>query len=240
MSNTSYLERPVGQLVAEKPSRSRVFERLGIDYCCGGKQDLRTACAEKELNPNEVLKDLEASDSSSTGTETDWTKESMTALCDHIVKVHHGYLKEALPRISMLTERVAERHGRNFPHLIEVKEIFAKFREDTESHNFKEEGALFPAIRSMESKDGPNPLVNIINKPITQMLSDHDDAGEALGKMNKLTNGYKPTEQACNTHRAMLDALAELESDMHRHIHLENNILFPRALKTAQDLGLVK
>ncbi len=234
--NTQLLDRPVGQLVAEKPARSRVFERWGIDYCCGGKKALSDVCTAKKLDAASVVRDLEASDASPQPEVTDWTKESLSDLCDHIEKVHHGYLHEALPRLTALTTRVAERHGAKDGRLIELKDVFDAFRSDMEEHTTKEGEVLFPAIRSLEGRSASS-LAHGIAEPIKVMLADHDNAGAALAKMRELTDGFIPSSDACNTHRAMLDALSGLESDMHQHVHKENNILFPRAIEKAAILA---
>ncbi len=228
--NSQLLDRPVGQLVAEKPARSRVFERWGIDYCCGGKKALADVCAKKNLDPAAVVSELELSDRSFTPPFIDWTSQTLTALCDHIQEVHHGYLRESLPRLTVMTEKVADRHGEKDPRLLTLKEVFAAFRSEMESHTAKEDTVLFPAIRNLENSANAQPTGRALEAPIQVMLADHDDAGEALEAMKNLTDGYIPSEDACNTHRAMLQALAELEADMHQHIHKENNILFPRTI----------
>lgn len=232
--NTPLLDRPVGQLVAEKPTRSRVFERWGIDYCCSGKKALNEACAAKSLDPSAVLRDLEESDAGSQSVAVDWTKETLTALCDHIENVHHGYLRLALPRLTMLTEKVAGRHGQRDPRLVELSEVFQAFRSEMEAHTAKEDRMLFPAIRSLEGE--ATPFARQISQPIQVMLVDHDNAGAALEKMSVLTDGFVPGSDACNTHRAMLDALAELVHETHEHVHLENNILFPRAIEKSSEI----
>ncbi len=235
--NTQLLNRPIGQLVAEKPARSRVFERWGIDYCCGGKKDLSAVCATKNLDAAAVVLDLETSDSQVQPPCIDWTQESLTSLSDHIEKVHHGYLHESLPRLSVMTAKVADRHGSKDSRLLELNKVFAAFRSEMEEHTGKEDQILFPAIRSMESAGEPLSLARHIENPIQMMLADHDQAGAALEQMRTLTDGFLPSEDACNTHRAMLDALAELEADTHQHVHLENNILFPRAIEKAATLA---
>lgn len=235
--NTQFLDRPVGQLVAEKPARSRVFERWGIDYCCGGKKNLGEVCAKKGLDSTAVVQDLETSDAAPQPVGTDWTQATLTALCDHIEGVHHGYLCEALPRLSALTSRVAERHHQKDPRLVELKQVYDAFRAELEVHTEKEDRLLFPAIRSLETDGQSSPLAHRITEPIQHMLADHDDAGVALLKMRELTDGFSPRADACNTHRAMLDALAELEQDTHQHVHKENNILFPRAIEKSSALG---
>lgn len=231
--NSSLLDRTIGQLVAEKPSRSRVFERWGIDYCCGGKKLLDETCTAKNLDTAAVLEDIERSDAQPEPAVVDWRSKPLSELCDHIEREHHGYLREALPRLTALTEKVAQVHGARDPRLVELRDVFAAFRSEMEEHTAKEERILFPAIRALEGSDGANPFGSEIGRPIQVMLADHDSAGEALEKMSSLTNGYTPAPDDCNTHRAMLDGLSELASETHIHVHKENNILFPRAIEKA-------
>lgn len=233
---TLFQDRPVGQLVAEQPARSRVFERWGIDYCCGGRKTLADVCAKKGLDTQAVVNDLEASDAQPQPPTIDWTKEPMAKLADHIQEVHHGYLRDSLPRLTAMTERVADRHEERDPRLVELRDVYARFRSDMEFHTEKEDKFLFPAIRSLDGQGEVTAISRRIAEPIQHMLDDHDDAGAALERMRELTDGFTPAEHACNTWRAMLQALAELEADTHLHVHLENNILFPRAIEAAQAL----
>lgn len=235
--NKQLLDRPVGQLVTEKPARSRVFEQWGIDYCCSGKKALAEACAAKQLDVKAVVRDIEASDAAPQPSGTDWNVESLAELCDHIEHAHHAYLREALPRLTMLTEKVAERHGANDPRLVELRDVFQAFRSEMEEHTAKEDKILFPAIRSLEGDGGADPLARRVADPIRVMLADHDNAGAALEEMKSLTDGFTPAPTACNTQRAMLDALSELELDTHQHVHKENNILFPRSIEAANSLS---
>ncbi|MCB8931803.1 MAG: iron-sulfur cluster repair di-iron protein [Fimbriimonadaceae bacterium] len=225
--NHPHLDRPVGQLVAEQPGRSRVFERWGIDYCCGGKKTLGAVCETKQLDPNDLVRDLETADADPAGSGTDWRIEPLSTLCDHIEEKHHGFLRQALPRLSMLAAKVAERHGERDPRLVKVRDIFEEFRAELESHMLKEERILFPAIRSLEAGQPSHGVAG----PIEVMHAEHDHAGADLAAMRGLTDEFRPAADACNTHRALLHALAELEADMHQHVHKENNILFPRAIE---------
>lgn len=235
--STSLLETPVGRLVAERPSRSRVLERWGLDYCCGGKKPLGEACEEKHLDANAVERELLAADTAPGSLEMNWTTEPMPALCDHIVSAHHDYLRQALPRLSGLIEKVCNAHGENHFELYEVQAIFHEFRAELELHMMKEEQILFPLIKSLEAADiHPTANVGSIRYPIGVMESEHESAGAALARMRELTHDFRPPQEACNTYRAMLDGLEELEKDMHQHVHLENNVLFPRAAKRAEEV----
>ena len=228
--STIAIEKTVGQLVAEQPARSRVFEKAGIDYCCGGKKPLGQACAEKGIDTDALVREIEALDAAAPAPEVDWTQESLAKLCDHVQHTHHDYLKESLPRLTWLTEKVANAHGDRDFRLAQLAAVFHAFRQELEAHMMKEEMVLFPLIRRMESAGTlAHSHCGSVQNPIRVMLMEHDDAGEALAKMRALTDDFTPPQTACNTYRAMLNVLAELEADMHQHVHKENNILFPRA-----------
>jgi len=223
-------QQMVGRLVAERPSRSRVFERWGIDYCCAGKKRLAESCAALSIDLDAVCTDLEQEAAEPAPDQTDWNAAPLSALVDHIVSTHHAYLREALPRLSFLTTKVRDAHGQRHPELEQVASIFAEFREDMETHATKEEQVLFPYITALEkSAELPSFPCGSIHRAIQIMESEHEEAGDALAELNRLTKGYAIPSGACATYRAMLDALNELEVDTHKHVHKENSILFPRA-----------
>jgi regulator of cell morphogenesis and NO signaling len=236
--NAELTQQTVGGLVAERPSRSRVFERWGIDYCCGGKLPLTQACAQKSIDLNSVLHDLEDEAAQESDDRIRWDFAPLSELVDHIVTTHHHYLSEAMPRLSFLTEKVRDAHGLRHPELAEIARVFAGFRTEMESHAQKEEIVLFPYIKKLEqAKTLPAFQCGSINNAIEKMEQEHDEAGAALETIHRLTNGYAVPRDACNTYRAMLDALAELEADTHRHVHKENSILFPRAAAREAELA---
>jgi regulator of cell morphogenesis and NO signaling len=227
------VEGTVGQLVAERPQRSRVFETLGIDYCCGGKKPLAQACHEKGLDPAAVrrLLDAEAGPASPADADADWSRATLTALADHIQQTHHAYLKRELPRLSAMVRKVAAVHGTNFNWLLELDGVFAAFAAEMQSHMMKEDAVLFPMIRALDRGElaATDHCGGSIANPIRVMEHEHDDAGRALERMRELSGGFVPPAGACNTFRATLSGLAELTDDTHRHVHKENSILFPRA-----------
>ena len=226
------LQNTLGQLVTERPDRSRVFERRGLDYCCGGKKTLEAACEENGIDLKEIMNELRENDTSRSEPETDWMAAPLGELADHIVEAHHGYLREALPRLTLLTEKVRDAHGQRHPELVALATTFAAFRIELEAHMLKEEQVLFPLIKRIETEETlPAFHCSSLNNPIHMMESEHEDAGKALATMRSLTQDFTPPPDACNTYRALLDGLGELESDMHRHVHKENSILFPRASK---------
>jgi len=234
----------VGNLVAERPSRSRVFERFGIDYCCGGKRSLAEACSKLSLDIDSVLTALGDEAPILASDSTDWTSAPLSSLTTHILEIHHAYLREALPRLSALTEKVYRAHGARHSELEQVVRVFGEFRSGMEAHAFKEEQVLFPYIARLdEAETLPTFACGSISQAIQKMEQEHGEAGDALQTLHTLTNGYAPPEGACNTYRAMLDGLAELELDTHAHVHKENSILFPRAEAREKQLkanGLVQ
>jgi regulator of cell morphogenesis and NO signaling len=227
-------ESTIGQLVAERPARSRVFESLGIDYCCGGKRPLSEICREKKLDLKTVSGLLEKSDQTPTEPGRDWLASSLGDLVDHIESTHHAYLKQELPRLRWLVQRIATVHGERHPNLLKVHDIFGPFADEMESHMAQEERELFPAIRRLETGAGADPT---LADSIPALEHEHDHAGRDLALFRELTDNYLPPDDACHTYRATLEGLAELERDMHRHVHRENNILFPRAAAKARALS---
>jgi len=229
----------IGELVAEQPALARVFERLGIDYCCGGKRSLGEACAAHGLDAASVARGLAACDGrGGTDDHGNWLLTSTSQLIDHIIAVHHGYLRAELPRLAGLIAKVTQAHGEREPHLAELQRVFAAFRAELDDHMLKEERILFPMIRQLETARGPVTLhCGTVENPIRVMVSEHDNAGAALARMRELTHGFAVPPEGCNTYRVMLEGLHELEADMHRHVHEENNILFPKAVQAEAALA---
>lgn len=223
------LSSTVGELVVQRPRRSRVFQMLGIDFCCGGKLSLEEAARKQNLDPKTVLTVLLASEKAGP-TEADGPDPAtlgLAELCDSIERTHHAYLKTELPRLHAMIQRVVRAHGERFPWIVEVLETYEPFMSELVAHMEKEEQVLFPFIRSCESGDV---AARDMSDAVRMLEHDHDDAGAALARMRQLTSDFTPPPGACNTFRATLDGLAELEHDMHQHVHKENNILFPRTL----------
>jgi regulator of cell morphogenesis and NO signaling len=233
----SILERTVGELVAERPGRAKVFEKLGIDYCCKGNVALSTACEAKGADASVVAAQLEAeAPTPGAGPDAPWRK-TVDALVEHIVTTHHAYMRETLPRLEWITGKVAMVHGDRDPRLAELAATFKAFAKETEEHLNKEEMILFPFCKLLETGQRP-PFPPTVTLPIRTMLREHEDHGAALETFRRLTSGYIVPEGACNTWRAMLDGLEELEADLHTHIHLENTVLFPWAERLEAALGV--
>jgi len=238
--STLSLETAVGQLVAEQPARSRVLEELGIDYCCGGRRPLGQACEAIGLDPEVVLSKLAAADAAPAPAERDWTMASLTELADHIEETHHAYVRSALPRLTVLIDKVNRAHGVDDVRLSDLRVVFTEFRADFESHMLKEEQILFPLCRKIDQRPTDQPVgdaraqLRSVTGPISVMMAEHDHSGGDLSTMRTLTDDFTPPPGACNTYRAMLQALQEFEDDTHQHVHLENNILFVKALAGGQ------
>jgi regulator of cell morphogenesis and NO signaling len=227
-------ETPVGQLVADRPDRARIFEQLGIDYCCGGDQTLAEACRAHDLDPDTVAQMLDPVASASEAPATpDWTEAKLGDLIDHIVATHHDYLRRELPRLRDRIAKVVRAHGDDVAWLQPVQDLFHTLKRELEDHMASEEDYVFPAIRTLEQGRVLPDGSTLDPDALEQMVDEHDEAGSMLERLRDLTNDFTPPEDACATFQAALDGLKELEADMHRHVHKENNILFPRAHQLA-------
>jgi regulator of cell morphogenesis and NO signaling len=233
--STITTETTVGEIVRATPGASRIFEHLGVDYCCGGKKTLAEACRTKQLEPATVIAMLSAfqrmpNDPPLTSADA----MGLAELCDHIVRAHHNYLRDELPRLDYMTRKVAAVHGGNEPRLLVVRHVFEHFAAELSAHMQKEESEVFPCIRALETALGSRKEAGAaLQRELAKLEMEHDQAGAALAELKSLTNDYTPPEWACNTFRALYDALAHLEKNMHQHVHKENNVLFPRALAAA-------
>ena len=224
----------VADLVLARPSRSRVFERFGIDYCCGGKKQLAVACTERELDLGEVARALDEPGPAEAD-EIDWRGKPVSELCAHIVDHHHAYLRDELPAMRVLVDKVATAHGRAHSELVDIRATFAAMADEFEQHMAKEEQVLFPACVALERGDGAGFAFGSVESPIGVMLHEHDEVATSLADLRALTHGYVVPDDACASYRSMLDRLHTLETDTHRHVHEENNILFPRAVELEAD-----
>jgi len=223
---TPLLESTVGELVAERPGRSRVFQAFNIDFCCQGARTLREACERKGLAAEAVVEQLEAELADKAVAAQNPTELPPHELAAYIVETHHGFLRRELPRLHTMAERVARVHGGHTPSLVEMLNIFIGMEAELADHLMKEEQILFPAVVAM-SRGEPAP--GDLDGPIACMVHEHEEVGSALARLRELSHGFQPPADACNTYRALFAGLHDLEVDLHRHIHLENAVLFPAA-----------
>lgn len=223
--------KTVRELAVENPQATRVFEKLGIDYCCGGHKSLEEACATANTPVDRVLLALEQGlDVAAPATERDWNTAGLDALVDHIVDKHHSYVKSEVPRLQALLSKVIGVHGKNHPELERVRDAFTELGIELAAHLMKEEQILFPYIKHMASGEKCPSCFGTVQNPIRMMMMEHDNAGVKLREIRQATSDYTLPQDACFSYGTLFSALREFEADLHEHIHLENNILFPRAI----------
>jgi len=229
----------VREIALEQPSSIRVFERFGIDYCCGGRKPLAEACTAGNLEVDTVIAALEAAARTTDSEVENWAGRSLKSLSEHIVTKHHAYVKRELPRLAVLATKVVNRHGATKAELPVIAGKLAQLDEELTQHLTKEEAVLFPYIANLERAIGigaakPRSCFGTVASPIAMMTQEHEAAGTLLAEIRRLSHNYTTPEDACPTFHAFYDGLKEFEQDLHQHIHLENNILFPRAIELEQ------
>lgn len=228
----------VRELAVTMPGATRVFEKLGIDYCCGGHRTLADACVKAHVPIEQVTTSLANTDAPAAELP-DWQAASMTALIQHIVEKHHTFTKEELPRLEKLMNKVCAVHGELHPELLKLKTVFLELKHELDPHLLKEEQVLFPYLTNLEialthQSAAPRAFFGTVQNPVRMMTLEHEAAGDWLKEMREITNDYAVPAEACMSYHALYQALAEMEADLHQHIHLENNLLFPKALAAEQ------
>lgn len=213
----------VGELAAARPASVKVFQRHGIDFCCGGGVSVAEACAAHGLDADALLREIVEAEEQGSGDLEQWQSRPLAALLDHIVARYHRPLDEDLPRLEQLARKVARVHGEHHPELKPLLAVYLELARDLEPHMMKEEQVLFPAIRAGNGGG--------VQDPIAVMRMEHEDVGALLAQIHELTGGFEVPDDACASFRALWQGLAGLEQSLHEHIHLENNILFSRALR---------
>jgi len=231
------IEKTVREVAVENLAATRVFEKLGIDYCCGGSQSLEQACRAANLPIDQVLDSLEMAEQAARATQKayDWQIEPLADLVGHINGTHHKYTREEIARLGPLFDKVCSVHGKNHPELLQMRTTFAGLGQELTMHMMKEEMVLFPYITRMEEaviqrEPVLPPPFGSVQNPVSMMEHEHESAGAALRALRASSGGYTAPPEACISYQTLYKALAEFEVDLHQHIHLENNILFPRAI----------
>lgn len=223
----------IGEIVAEDYRAAAIFKRAGIDFCCGGNKSMEMACREKNIDLERLSSDLDELKLIQISPQFDYKNWDPGFLCDYIVNTHHRYVSKTLPELDYYTQKIASVHGEHHPELVEVAGLFKEINRELLQHLKNEEEILFPAIKAV-LKGGDESAKPTIVSEITRMSGEHEFAGGAMDNINVLTGGYRLPEDACNTYRVALKMLEAFEDDLHTHVHLENNILYPKALAMAK------
>jgi len=231
------ITKSLAQIVNDNHKAASVFEKYDLDFCCKGKRSLQDACIEKSLPVEKLLSELQAVNDNCE-VPVDFQKMTLTQLADYIVTKHHAYVKAEMPQIFSYLQKVATKHGDRHPEMRKVFELFSVIKSEMEEHMDKEELILFPRIEVAEegalAEKTANMNVFYIQHPIQMMEAEHEKAGQLMTEIRELTGNYTPPNDACTTYRLSFAELRAFESDLHQHVHLENNILFPRAIELFQ------
>ncbi len=236
-------EKPttIGELVAADYRKAAVFSKFGLDFCCGGKKSLKDACNEKGINEKEVEIALAEVENQVTNTQHDFNSWELDFLTDYIINVHHKYVKENVTMLFEYSDKVANRHGSNHPEVIRIAQLYKLIAADFKSHMEKEEKMLFPYIKQLvatknENGSIENSAFGNIENPINMMMVEHESVGEYMEEIHTISNNFTPPADACSSYQVLYSKLDEFEKDLHQHIHLENNILFPKAIELEKEL----
>jgi regulator of cell morphogenesis and NO signaling len=225
--------KTVAQIVASDMRTAIIFKKYGIDFCCGGGKPVTEACNGKDVEASTIFSEIDKLDAGKE--DTDYNSMDLDVLANYIQKVHHSYVSEASPIILQFADKVAKVHGHAHPENIEISKLFRELAIELQQHMMKEEGMLFPHIINLAIANRNGESISVpfgsVKNPIRMMEHEHDTAGDIIKKIEKLTNNFTPPAHACNTYKALYHHLKEFQDDLHIHIHLENNILFPKAIE---------
>jgi len=232
--------RTLAQIVTANHRTAAVFEKYHLDFCCKGKRSLQQACHEQNVPVDKLLNELEGVDGTN-NTVFPFDQLALSQLADHIVSTHHTYVKTESQQLMTYAEKVASKHGQRHPNLFKIFQLVAAVKEEMGLHMHKEEAVLFPRIKELEKFAGHEHgdiklSVTYLQAPITMMEQEHDHAGALLAEIRLLSDNYTPPQDACTTYKLLFAALQAFELDLHHHVHLENNILFPKAIRMAKKL----
>lgn len=237
--NNASKEASIGELVAKDLRKAEVFKKFNIDFCCGGKKTLSQVCNDKQINIKDIESEFEKLDSTSESISQNYNEWSLDFLVDFIINTHHKYVKSSLPLLMEYTAKVAKVHGKEHLEVVTIYDLFKEASEELNSHMMKEETILFPYIKQLvNEKKSLNECCSFgtVKNPIRMMEHEHDVVGNIFKTIRELSNDYTPPEDACTTYKLSYKKLEEFENDLHQHIHLENNILFPKSIKLESEL----
>ncbi|MBZ5698628.1 MAG: iron-sulfur cluster repair di-iron protein [Acidobacteriia bacterium] len=226
----------VKEIAVADPRAKQILEESGVDYCCGGDKSLHEACMHADVSAEEILSRLRKNTALAGPDDGSWISAPLADLTLHIRERHHRYVREAIPRVEALLTKVKAKHGKNHPEIADIEKLFVDLGKEMIMHMQKEEQILFPYIDALERSASGNgtlepPFFQTVRNPIHSMMKDHDSAGELARKIRKASLEYTPPADGCASYQALYLDLHEFEADLHQHIHLENNILFPRAVE---------
>jgi regulator of cell morphogenesis and NO signaling len=229
-------ETRVNEIALSNPGARRVLEDAGVDYCCGGGKSLQDACLHSGVTADEILKRLRQNSELAGPADAEWTNASLADLTQHIRERHHQYVRDSIPRIRALLAKIREKHGEKHREIEEIEKLFGDVAREMTAHMQKEEQILFPYIDALERSSNENgsvepPFFQTVRNPIHAMMKEHDSAGDLIKRIRKASNEYTAPADACTSYQALYQELREFEEDLHLHVHLENNILFPRAVE---------
>jgi regulator of cell morphogenesis and NO signaling len=237
----SLAELTLSEIVTNDFHAAAVFEKYNLDFCCKGKRPLSEACSEKNIDLNSLLEELESYTPQNNNSDLRYNEWKIDFLADYIVNNHHSYVRRMIPILAAHTQKIASVHGENHPETVEVAKRFAVVYKDLKQHMMKEEQILFPYVKQLlkfqnEITIKERPFFGAAENPIKAMEAEHEAAGDELFEIRSLTNNYTPPADACNTYRICYQELKEFEEDLHKHVHLENNILFPKTIKLEKEI----
>lgn len=225
-------DKSIAALVTEDFRRAAIFKKHNIDFCCGGKKKLAEVCEQKSIESEKIIAEIQQLNTANKIDE--WDSWSLSRLIDYIIDKHHAYVLEQMPIIHAFLAKVAKVHGHAYPEVVGSLQLFESIMRELENHMMKEENVLFPYIKQLEEGQTTSSPFGSVENPIRMMEFEHEEAGDIMKHIAKNTNNYTPPEGACNTFKAAYYQLMEFEKDLHQHIHLENNILFPKAIELEQ------
>lgn len=232
----------IGDIVAEDFRTAAIFKKYGIDFCCKGGRTIEEACGPRNLDSDKIYSDIENLPKTD-GNSIDFNSWPLDLLADYVEKTHHRYVEEKTPVLQQFLDKLCKVHGALHPELFEIRDLFFASAQDLASHMKKEELMLFPFIKNMvrakiEGMAIPQPPFGSVENPVNMMKHEHTVEGERLRNIAELTDEYTPPADACNTYKVTFAMLQDFENDLHKHIHLENNILFPKAIQLEKEFSV--